>query len=481
MAGNFEQWWLKGAEVDSYIWDDITLLEDRHKKAGEIFVALYELLGEQPRFSNLYDEFSSLYGVLSDTPDDIFTQVWTDPYCYYWVRLAYELFDLTVNARPSMLATAYLASLDDDITPKQALDEHLLGIKKMVLSVCVLSNKAINFETPVNVKLPFSLPGTDRFISADTLNEISITGFDSEDIIFDDENSAQMLQCPTTITGKINIRQQYSLFNMPGVEYGPLLQPLGIEFQQRFKPMLEAAIELLAKYQPGTFFQFSQLMQVIAVKRLERTSLNNGSHSDLPGAFVVSGKQEPFDLAEDLIHEFHHNRLFFLEEYGAFLEDSEQDASYYSPWRIDARPLHGLLHAAYVFTPVCGYWLNVFDDIEQTDPNIKLMAQDQIIRNWTQVSIALYQLETYASFTDAGGVLFNSMKAKHDALHQRIQVRDIPDDPMVVALQEDGRLNPEAYQQKNGHQQTVKQSIRHSLDMSPLQSQVQKIYAMNLF
>jgi HEXXH motif-containing protein len=71
---------------------------------------------------------------------------------------------------------------------------------------------------------------------------------------------------------------------------------------------------------------------------------------DRPGTSYlnVEGKSR-IDLADDLLHETAHHRLHSLEELTP-LERAGADAHYYSPWRRQVRPLHGLLHATYTFT-----------------------------------------------------------------------------------------------------------------------------------
>ena len=107
----------------------------------------------------------------------------------------------------------------------------------------------------------------------------------------------------------------------------------------------------------------------------------NTSFSQLPGAFAVGEARDRLVLAEDFIHEFYHNRLFCIEERGAFFEGQGDGAepvdSYYSPWRYDPRPLQGLFHALYVFTGVCRYWLSVFGD-PQLDGQDRVMQPERL-------------------------------------------------------------------------------------------------------
>ena len=86
----------------------------------------------------------------------------------------------------------------------------------------------------------------------------------------------------------------------------------------------------------------------------------NVSASELPGAFVCTVPADLYVLAGSFIHEFHHNTLFGIEERGPFFDMSEEDVvegeNHYSPWVETLRPLHGILHAVYVFLPVFRYW-----------------------------------------------------------------------------------------------------------------------------
>jgi len=57
-------------------------------------------------------------------------------------------------------------------------------------------------------------------------------------------------------------------------------------------------------------------MRVIAFNSPTEGSFPNVSFSDLPGAFILSAVREPYWLADALIHELLHNRLFFINERG---------------------------------------------------------------------------------------------------------------------------------------------------------------------
>ncbi|CAB1402621.1 Transcriptional regulator [Pseudomonas fluorescens] len=88
------------------------------------------------------------------------------------------------------------------------------------------------------------------------------------------------------------------------------------------------------------------------------------SDNSVPGALYVSISQgdrliDPYDLADSLIHEHRHQKLYLLERYSATVEHTS--AQVVSPWREDLRPPSGLLHAVFVFVELRRFWLHVLE------------------------------------------------------------------------------------------------------------------------
>ncbi|PPA05925.1 FxsB family radical SAM/SPASM domain protein [Pseudomonas sp. MWU12-2312b] len=88
------------------------------------------------------------------------------------------------------------------------------------------------------------------------------------------------------------------------------------------------------------------------------------SDNSVPGALYVSISQgegliDPYDLADSLIHEHRHQKLYLLERYAPTVERTS--AQVVSPWREDLRPPSGLLHAVFVFVELRRFWMHVLD------------------------------------------------------------------------------------------------------------------------
>jgi hypothetical protein len=70
---------------------------------------------------------------------------------------------------------------------------------------------------------------------------------------------------------------------------------------------------------------------------------------------VIARPSSAVALAETLVHEFQHSKLAALLHLFPLLDDDREER-YYGPWRPDPRHLTGLLHGAYAFTGVAGFW-----------------------------------------------------------------------------------------------------------------------------
>ncbi|MBB3075373.1 HEXXH motif domain-containing protein [Streptomyces violarus] len=81
----------------------------------------------------------------------------------------------------------------------------------------------------------------------------------------------------------------------------------------------------------------------------------SASSGDSFGGMLIVRPASALALAETLVHELQHSKLAALLHLFPLLED-DRGERYYAPWRTDPRHLTGLLHGAYAFTGVAGFW-----------------------------------------------------------------------------------------------------------------------------
>ena len=99
----------------------------------------------------------------------------------------------------------------------------------------------------------------------------------------------------------------------------------------------------------------------------------SASYQEAIGAVYLGLHPRPLTLAEALIHEYSHNKLYALLEQGALLHNAWAPL-YPSPVRPDPRPLHGVLLAAHAFLPVARMLERMRDAGEDVEPRLRQVA-----------------------------------------------------------------------------------------------------------
>jgi HEXXH motif-containing protein len=437
------------------LWSDTGIFDARHEKSAAALVAIAQTVAELERPRDEEREFLRLYDACLAVEPEAFTRVWTEPRAYAWVRTAFE----RAGADPAQLA-------------------HLAGFGRFALAAHHLARRDLAFARPLRLTLPLAVPGTRLSLSgAGTLAVAALAdgrlrGYHEREP-FDLPLGAgarsasgrlKVEECPVVREGGCELRlQPHAFHDLPGLDFLRPVVDAGVDFHREHQDLVAEALRVWARYDARSFAQFREHAVLLGLKPLRVGSFTNHSHSDLPGAAVVSVVHEPFELADSLIHEFHHDRLFFLEERGPFFKDPSAaavDGHWYSPWRDDLRPLHGILHALYVFVPVCRYWLHVHraGDAEEA---VRAYARSQAARTALQLSLAASQLEQHAEFTAFGRRVFEEMGASVARLWN--DLREAGLDPRQPALRcsEDGSIVAET---ADGRALRVEEAVRRHLE-----------------
>jgi HEXXH motif-containing protein len=235
-------------------------------------------------------------------------------------------------------------------------------------------------------------------------------------------------------------------FNVPGLADIPSVVPTGVAYQWEVFEIAQKALQAMSQYDAATHRQFMESMRVIALKPESASGVVNTSCSRLPGAAVFTTYRHPLVLAEDFIHEFHHNRLFALEEAGDFLVadgiDPIRDEKFYSPWREDPRPFYGLFHAEYVFDRVLEFWLNVVTD-KTLDEETRRFAECRVACLRLQLEMTTIQLRTFATFTEFGQRLFDEIESAVFDKSQKIDALGIDGDVPAWTPMTNGTFSPD--------------------------------------
>ncbi len=466
------------------LWEDMSVFRRRYQKSANALVAVRNVLQERRPLEGAEDEFLSLYERLESADPRYVYEVWTDPTAYYWVRLAYQLLHTTLSGAPlNSLGQAYCREIGA-ATSAAALPVHLHSFKRYALGLAFLDGRELALASPLEVSLPFAIPGTE--LSLDGSGRIRVNGLlDGELSLWREGAGALHLPVtggesehvrlranPVAVLDRYRLSLRHQAFNnLPGLVFvEPVLQH-GEQSLGDSDALLCDALRLMREHAPDTFSQFSEVIRYIALKPLGSGDYTNISHSDLPGTFIASRVENPYELADTFIHELHHNRLFTLEETGPFFlaetTDPLRDALFYSPWRDDPRPLHGIYHAVYVFIPVCRYWFAVARAATKSS-RITEYALSQVQRITAQLIAGVYQIERHADLTTYGERLFASMRDAVEELRAQVGSVGLTFESLILHCGEDGSFRG-AFAPGTDHALTVKQeTLRHVQDHAPV-------------
>jgi uncharacterized protein len=140
----------------------------------------------------------------------------------------------------------------------------------------------------------------------------------------------------------------------------------GAEVSERAAPVVEEALEIVRTWRPALqeeMLRICRAVQFVRDPTAHPEKIVSFSDNSVPGALYVSVMQgdrviDAYDLADSLVHEHRHQKLYLLERRFQMAEAGELIVS---PWREDLRPPSGLLHAVFVFVELRRFWEHVRD------------------------------------------------------------------------------------------------------------------------
>ncbi|NTG91000.1 FxsB family radical SAM/SPASM domain protein [Agrobacterium rhizogenes] len=131
------------------------------------------------------------------------------------------------------------------------------------------------------------------------------------------------------------------------------------------RKVVEEAFEIVRSWRPALAEEMllaCQAVQFVRDPTADPEKIVSFSDDSVPGTLFVSVMQDgklidPFDLADSLVHEHRHQKLYLLERLGPTV--SRFAPRVISPWRADLRPPSGLLHAVFVFVELHRLWQHI--------------------------------------------------------------------------------------------------------------------------
>lgn len=178
-------------------------------------------------------------------------------------------------------------------------------------------------------------------------------------------------------------------------------------------PVFHAARDLIKRWRPALWREILQAcrdVQAIQDPTAHPEKIVSFSDDSVPGALFVSVRQgnrliSEFDLADSLIHEHRHQKLYLLERMHRLIEPNILKVV--SPWREDLRPPSGLLHAVFVFVELHRFWTHI---LESGPVELRSRCVHQLAETEERLTRAIQTLES-CPLTKAGRELVDVLSS----------------------------------------------------------------------
>jgi uncharacterized protein len=147
------------------------------------------------------------------------------------------------------------------------------------------------------------------------------------------------------------------------------------------RPLAEEALAIIARWRPALARELERIcgdVQFVRDPAAHPDKIVSFSDNSVPGALYVSVLQsgrmiDAYDLADSLIHEHRHQKLYLLERRVPIVSSNTKRVK--SPWRDELRPPSGLVHAIFVFVELRRFWQYV---LRQGPVHLRDRARSQL-------------------------------------------------------------------------------------------------------
>jgi HEXXH motif-containing protein len=183
---------------------------------------------------------------------------------------------------------------------------------------------------------------------------------------------------------------------------GGIRAPLALENElEEWTRVMHEAMAWLKLAQGELHDEIGHFIQsVVPIRSLDRSKSLSVSAPEFPGAIQCSLDPAPM-MGEVLVHEYRHNLLHAITTLDPVLAPSSPTGDrFYSPWRDDPRPLHGILHAIFSFLGVVLYYRGLLERASLSPTNQRA-ARRRTTAHAKRLEFAAEQIKM-ARFTDFG-------------------------------------------------------------------------------
>ena len=396
-----------------------------------------ELIHLTEKLFDSYTDLVTYYDLIKKLPKEVFCTIWSTPESYLWSKITWDL--LYSNSIKSKFLINYLEW--SATTHNKQINKQVDKLGLFIISGYMSMQSDIMLPKYVKIPKQGSFPAIG--VSWKHKEGFEIIGFKNKNIIARINN--KLCEFPIKNTKIPNDQNQF--FFQPKIKKSNLTIDIwsecsimdfdGMEWIERVKEItdlnrfsitLSKSLEMIQEFDSKTYNDLSMLLKKVVPLKVISTAVPSSSNSTILGVVFCTFVDDPLLLAEMLIHECSHNKLFLLQEEDPILDsnihgDGWADDKYYSPWRSDPRPLNGILHGLYVFSEVINFWSYIINTKKKKDYNHISFKRFYLLVE--QAKIALDVLKEHASFTKLGSDFISDIDMSITDHRSKITKKDL--------------------------------------------------------
>ena len=164
----------------------------------------------------------------------------------------------------------------------------------------------------------------------------------------------------------IDLYSEASRSSFPGREQLPRVSEQEEEVLLKQIQVIEKALDYIGLVDPSITQYFEEVPNYFVPLIGPDGTLPSSSNSSVDTMFWYSATNQPLLMAEMIIHELSHQRVFRLQDMDPLIDSEVHGSGWdiceiYSPWRDDPRPVNGVFHGFVVFTEAAKFWMSLIN------------------------------------------------------------------------------------------------------------------------
>lgn len=336
----------------------------------ELIVVLNWLIKSNPTDNNLI----SRVDYIKNTQIDVLEKVFLEPEGRQWITLFYKNIKDVNNSDP--LLTSYAEWV---FVEKENIGSYLVQrLDLFIVSIYLLTNKSISCVIELELDRKGLFPGINLAwdnasritiqLVKDNLN-VMVSGEDfvsCHDLKSFKGSGSVFFDLPKSKKYKVyvDLVSQVANINFNGREQLTRFDSQDFDLIDTNLEVIDKAVNYVSQTDEYNASYFSNSTNFFVPLVPPDGALPSSSNSSIDTMFWHSFTDNPMLMAEIIVHELSHQKLFRLQDIDPLIDPNFHGSAWdsctiYSPWRDDPRPINGVFHGFIVFAEACKFWYSL--------------------------------------------------------------------------------------------------------------------------